>query len=80
MKKILHVTLSVFALLIATHAYSALFEGATVKVYSDGKLVEKYEAKSGGQFVGSCYVFDSNSEIHKKAITVCGTFVVEEKK
>ena len=80
MIKLFHMTLSMFALLMTTNVYPALFEGAIVKVYSNGKLVEKYEAKPGGKFVGTCYVFDSNSELHKKTITVCGTFVVEEKR
>ena len=80
MKKKIHLLFVVGIWLIAANGYAAGFDGATVKLYSEGKLVATYEAKSGGRLVGSCYVFESKSEIHRKAITVCGTFTVEEKK
>ena len=67
-------------LVVSTNAYSGVFSGAIVKLYSDGKQVAKYEAKSGGKLVGSCYVFKTASKLHEKTVTVCGTFSVEEKK
>lgn len=67
-------------LLLSSEAYSSMFGGVMVKVYSDGKLVSTYKGKSGGRLIGSCYVFEAASEIHEKTITVCGTFTVEEKK
>lgn len=66
------------ALVLSTSAYSDVYSGAIVKLYSDGKLVAEYEAKSGGKLVGSCYVFKSKSKLREKTITVCGTFSVEE--
>ena len=80
MKHIIYLILSTCVSLISANAYSVMFDGAVVKLYSEGKLVATYEAKAGGQLIGSCYVFESKSEIHKKTITVCGTFAVEEKK
>jgi len=68
------------ALILSTEAYSSMFGGVVVKVYSDGKLVTTYKGKSGGRLVGACFVFEAASEIHEKTITVCGTFTVEEKK
>jgi len=65
--------------MLSTQVYSGVFSSAVVKLYSDGKLVATYQAKSGGKLIGSCYVFSSKSNIHKKKITVCGTFSIEEK-
>ena len=67
-------------LVVSTNTYSDVFSGEIVKLYSDGKLVAKYEARSGGKLVGSCYIFKTKSKLHEKTITVCGTFSVEEKK
>ena len=80
MKKKIYLMLAVGILLISSNTNAGGFDGATVRLYSEGKLVATYQAKSGGRLVGSCYVFESKSEIHRKSITVCGTFTVEEKK
>ena len=80
MKKKIYLIFMTCILLISSNTYSEGFGGATVKLFSEGKLVATYQAKSGGRLVGSCYVFESKSEINRKSITVCGTFTVEEKK
>jgi len=78
MKKLILYVLATYILLISTSTYPVMLDGAIVKLYSEGKLIATYEAKPGGHLVGSCYVFESKSELHEKLITVCGTFSVEE--
>lgn len=51
---------------------------AIVKLFSDGKLMEKYEAVADGRLEGQCYKFPIRKDTKKVEVMVCGTFVVEK--
>lgn len=70
----------ILILFVSTTTYADVVTGAVVKLYSKGKIVNVWKAKRGGRIVGQCYVFESDSKLNEKTITVCGTFSVEEKK
>lgn len=50
---------------------------AIVRLYSDGKLVGRWQAIDRGRMDGHCYVFHVKKGVREPEVRVCGTFVVE---
>jgi hypothetical protein len=63
---------------VSLSAYAGIQTKEIVKLYSDGKLVDTWEAIEPGRMEGPCYVFKIRKGAFKPKVRVCGTFSVEE--
>ncbi len=72
------VALCVLATMMVGTAAADYKTKAVVTVYSNGTVVETYEAIDEGRMDGDCYVFHVHRGVDEPEVRVCGTFSVEQ--